>query len=49
MFLQKLWMDNLQRRKERRIDWDAPIPAEKLTEWYRWYKEAQQLFHVVIP
>ncbi len=49
MLLQKLWMGNLQRRKERRIDWDAPIPAEKLTEWYRWYKEAKQLFHIVIP
>ncbi len=49
MFLQKLWMDNLQRRKERRIDWDAPIPAEKLTEWYRWYEEAKRLFHIVIP
>ena len=48
-FLQKLWMDNSQRRKERRIDWDAPIPVEKLTEWYRWYEEAKQLFHIVIP
>ena len=28
MFLQKLWMDNLQQRKERKINWDAPIPAE---------------------
>ena len=32
MFLQKLWMDNLQQRKERKIDWDTPIPAEEVTE-----------------
>lgn len=49
MFLQKLWMDNLQQRKERKIDWDAPIPAEKLTEWYKWYEEAKQLSQIVIP
>ena len=49
MFLQKLWMDNLQQRKERKIDWDAPIPTEKLTEWYKWYEEAKQLSQIVIP
>ena len=49
MFLQKLLLDNLQRREERRIDWDTPVPAEKLTKWYRWYEEAKKLFHIVIP
>lgn len=41
-------MDNLQQRKEREINWDAPIPAEKPTEWYQWYEEAIQLFQIVI-
>jgi hypothetical protein len=49
MFLQKLWIDNSQQKKERKVDWDAPISEEKLIEWYRWYEEAKQLSHIVIP
>ena len=48
MFLQKLWLENTESKKNEKLNWDDELSAEQLVEWKKWFEETRQLKNIAL-